>query len=75
MKLWPFDVQFGKLFLCMLLVLGIGFYIPVLNHSYLLTLVVRVGFILMCGGVLIFKTPWVFLIQQRFIMLFKRYWR
>lgn len=74
MKLWPFDLQFGKLLGCMLLILGLGFYIPILNHSYFLTLVVRVGFILICGGILILKTPWVFLIQQRVFMLIRRYW-
>ncbi|MGS4345046.1 lipopolysaccharide biosynthesis protein [Myroides odoratus] len=74
MKLWPFDLAFGKLFLCMLFVLGIGFYIPLINQSYFLTLVVRVGFILLCSGFLLFKTNWVLLIQQRFLALLKRYW-
>ncbi|MBB1139161.1 lipopolysaccharide biosynthesis protein [Myroides sp. WP-1] len=74
MKLWPFDLQFGKLFSSMLFILIVGYFIPVLNHSNLLTLVIRVGFILICGVFLIFKTSWVALIQQRFILLLKRYW-
>lgn len=74
MKLWPFDVQFGKLFLSMLLILGIGFFIPIINQNYFITLVVRVGFVLICGIILVFKTPWILLIQQRSLALLKRYW-
>ncbi|MGG5506123.1 MULTISPECIES: lipopolysaccharide biosynthesis protein [unclassified Myroides] len=74
MRLWPFDLQFGKLFGCMLFILGVGFCIPVLNDSNLLTLCVRVGFVLICGILVVFKTPWVSLIQQRFLTFIKRYW-
>lgn len=74
MRLWPFDLQYGKLFGCMLLMLGVGFFLPEIGTNYLLTLVVRVGFILFCGGILIFKTTWLFLLQQRLLTLVKRYW-
>lgn len=73
MRLWPFDWQFGKLFCCMLVILIIGFYLPEIEANYVLNLVIRVGFILIFGVILIFKTTWLSLLQQRFLAIVKRY--
>jgi len=75
MKLWPFDRQFAKMVLFFLFVLALGFYIPVLNQNYFLTLVVKVGFVFICGAIVVFKTPWLPLIRGNVILLVKRYWR
>ncbi|MBB1150241.1 MULTISPECIES: hypothetical protein [unclassified Myroides] len=74
MRLWPFDWQFAKLFASMILMLGVGFYLPEMGTNYLLTLVFRVGFILIFGGVLIFRTSWLVLVQQRLLAVIKHYW-
>ena len=73
MRLWPFDMQFAKLLVCMLAILALGFYLPEIQGSHLSTLVIRVGFVLLCGGLLVFKTTWLQLLQQRFLALIKRY--
>ncbi len=69
MKLWPFDKDFGKLMLSLFIILGIGLIIPVVNEHYFIALLLKVGFILMCGLIIALKTNWIIIVKSKLLDL------
>lgn len=65
MKLWPFDKDFGRLILSLFCVLYFGLIIPVVKENYFVALLLKVGFVLLCGLVIALKTNWILIVKLK----------
>ncbi len=75
MKLWPFDNSFVKLMFSLFAVLAVGILVPIINQSYLYTLIIKVLFVILCGILIIVKTNWVLIIKFKLIELKSKFIR